>query len=39
MLPETTQESQTQESETIVEETKKAPKSEKKGFWSRIFNK
>lgn len=39
MLPETTQESQTQESETVVEETKKAPKSEKKGFWSRIFNK
>lgn len=39
MLPEATQEPQTKESETVVEENKKAPESEKRGFWSRIFNK
>lgn len=39
MLPETVSDDKKEEQSVTVEETKKAPEPEKRGFWSRIFNK
>lgn len=39
MLPEATKEPEKQGEATVVKEPKKAPEPEKRGFWSRIFNK
>lgn len=39
MLPETVSDDKKEEQSVTVEKTKKAPEPEKRGFWSRIFNK